>query len=203
MINLLEKGEKIIQQTRSFDAAEGTSFAIRDKEEADDYRYFPEPDLTPFSITDDFINSVKITIPRLQEERVNKYRSDYQLSEYDAVTLTDEKDFSDYFEQVVHALLPSPLRGEELGVRCKAAANWMLGPVKSWLNDNNKEIENFPVSPVKIASLIKLVDDGGLSFSVASAKILHLMINHPAKEPGEIAEEQNPLLDKNINSIEP
>jgi len=203
MIDLLEKGEKIIQQTRSFDASEGTSFAIRDKEEADDYRYFPEPDLTPFSITDDFINSVKITIPRLQEERVNKYRSDYQLSEYDAVTLTDEKDFSDYFEQVVHALLPSPLRGEELGVRCKAAANWMLGPVKSWLNDNNKEIENFPVSPVKIASLIKLVDDGGLSFSVASAKILHLMINHPAKEPGEIAEEQNLLLDKNINSIEP
>src|SRR5688572_19564280 len=203
MIDLLERGEKIIQQTRSFDAGGGSSFAIRDKEEADDYRYFPDPDLTPFSITDDFINSVKNTIPMLQEERVNKYRSDYQLSEYDAVTLTDEKDFSDYFEMVVHALLPSPRSGEGLGVRCKAAANWMLGPVKSWLNDNKKEIGNFPVSPGKIASLIKLVDDGRLSFSVASAKILHLMINHPAKEPREIAEEQNLVLDKNVNSIEP
>lgn len=203
MINLLEKGEKIIQQTRSFDAGEGTSFAIRDKEEADDYRYFPEPDLTPFSITDDFINSVRNTIPMLQEERVKKYLSEYQLSEYDAITLTEEKIFSDYFEKVVHALLPSPRSGEGLGVSCKAAANWMLGPVKSWLNDNNKEIENFPVSPGKIASLIKLVDEGELSFSVASAKILYLMIHHPEKEPGEIAREQNLLLDKNLNSIEP
>jgi aspartyl-tRNA(Asn)/glutamyl-tRNA(Gln) amidotransferase subunit B len=203
MIGLLKKGEKIIQQTRSFDAGEGTTFPIRDKEEADDYRYFPEPDLTPFSITDDFISSIKITIPPLQEERVKKYRSVYQLSEYDAITLTEEKNFSDYFEQVVNALPPSPRSGEGKGVRCKAAANWMLGPVKSWLNENNIEIENFPVSPVKIASLIKLIDEGKLSFSVASAKILSLMIHHPAKEPAMIAEEQNLLLDNNIFSIEP
>ena len=88
-------------------------------------------------------------------------------------------------------------------MRCKAAANWMLGPVKSWLNDNNKEVENFPLSPGKIASLIELVDEGKLSFSVASAKILYLMIQHPDKEPVEIAREQDLLLDKNVNSIEP
>src|SRR5687767_8550460 len=97
LISLLEKGGNIQQQTRSFDAANGTTFAIRDKEDAEDYRYFPEPDLTPFDLTDDFIESIKKTIPALQQERIDKYVSIYQLSAYDATTLTEEKVFADYF----------------------------------------------------------------------------------------------------------
>src|SRR6185436_7229368 len=98
LIALLENGESIQQQTRRFDATNGTTFSIRDKEDAEDYRYFPEPDLTPFDLTDEFIESIKASLPVLQQERIKKYISKYQLSEYDATSLTEEKDFSNYFE---------------------------------------------------------------------------------------------------------
>ena len=127
LISQLEKGENIIQQTRSFDAANGTTFATRDKEDADDYRYFAEPDLTPFQIQDDFIEAIHRTIPALPEERIKKYMQSLQLSEYDAQVLTEEKDFADYFEETI-------LHTQSY----KAAANWMLGPVKSWMNEHNK-----------------------------------------------------------------
>ncbi len=88
LITISENGETIQQQTRSFDATNGTTFAIRDKEDAEDYRYFPEPDLTPFDLTDDFITSIKAGLPVLQQERIIKYTSAYHLSEYDAAGLT-------------------------------------------------------------------------------------------------------------------
>ncbi len=150
-------GEPIVQQTRSFDANNGTTFAIRDKEDADDYRYFADPDLTPFHLEDDFIETIRKSIPALQEERVEKYTSVWHLSEYDAHVLTDEKETADYFEKII-----------EHTSNYKAAANWMLGPVKSWLNENNKSINEFPLTPEQIASLIHLVENGKVSFSVAS-----------------------------------
>lgn len=202
MIEMLENEIRIIQQTRSFDAVTGTTFSIRDKEEAEDYRYFPEPDLVPFSFTGKFINSLKLTLPALQEERVKEYCSKYQLSEYDAMVLTDEKEFSDYFEQVIIALLPQPGRVGP-GAVYKSAANWMLGPVKSWLNENNEEINNFPISARKLADLIQMVEEGKLSFSVAAAKIFPALLQFPGKEPGNIAEELNLLRDSDKNSIMP
>ena len=96
------------------------SLAFDDKEDAEDYRYFPEPDLTPFDLTDDFIASVKDSLPVLQKERIKKYTSSYQLSEYDATALTEEKDFSDYFEQLVLS------NGDKIDIKPKSAANWML-----------------------------------------------------------------------------
>lgn len=101
LIKKIETGEPIKQQTRSFDANNGTTFAIRDKEDAEDYRYFPDPDLTPFDLQDDFINEIKNSIPALPAQRMASYISQYQLPEYDAQVLTDEKDFSDYFEQII------------------------------------------------------------------------------------------------------
>lgn len=91
LIECLEKGETIIQQTRSFDADKGTTFPIREKEEADDYRYFPEPDLTPFHLTDVLIENIRKAIPALQQERVQNYVKEFRLSEYDAEVLTEEK----------------------------------------------------------------------------------------------------------------
>ena len=142
LIALVEKGETILQQTRSFDANNGTTFAIRDKEDADDYRYFPDPDLTPFHLDDDFIETIRRSIPVLQEERVKKYIAEWQLSEYDAHVLTDEKEMADFFEQIIR-----------FTSNYKAAANWMLGPVKSWLNENNKTIHAFPLPAQKIAGI--------------------------------------------------
>jgi aspartyl-tRNA(Asn)/glutamyl-tRNA(Gln) amidotransferase subunit B len=202
MIAMLEKGETIIQQTRSFDADAGTTFAIRDKEDADDYRYFPEPDLTPFQLTDAFIDAISKTIPALQQERVNRYRKEYHLSEYDALALTEEKNFSDYFEQVVRFFSPSSSE-EGIGVSYKAAANWMLGPVKSWLNEHNAEINKFPLQPFALASVIKLVEENRLSFTAASTKLFSQLILNPAAEPLQLAQQLNLLQESNVDYIHP
>ena len=193
MIALLEKGETILQQTRSFDPADGgATFAIRDKEEADDYRYFPEPDLTPFHLQDDYIESIRNTIPLLQDERMKRYMVELKLSEYDAAILTEERKFSDYYDNII-------LYTAEY----KAAANWMLGPVKSWMNENNNEIVDFPVSPEKLAVLIGLVCSSKVSFSAATTKIFPLLVTDPGKDPEQIAGDQNLLQDSDVSALEP
>ncbi|MGZ8540954.1 MAG: Asp-tRNA(Asn)/Glu-tRNA(Gln) amidotransferase subunit GatB [Chitinophagaceae bacterium] len=192
LVAMQEKGETIVQQTRSFDANNGTTFAIRDKEDADDYRYFADPDLTPFLLEDDFIETIRGSIPALQEERVKKYTTVWQLPEYDVYVLTDDREFADYFERII-----------EQSSNYKAASNWMLGPVKSWLNENNKLINEFPLTPGTIAKLIQMIDTGKVSFSIASGKLFSYLLNNPAKEPEQIAIEQNLVQQSDINSLEP
>jgi len=199
LISLLENGEAIQQQTRSFDASTGITFAIRDKEDAEDYRYFPEPDLTPFDLTDEFIDAVKEAIPVLQSERIKKYISVYQLNEYDATALTEEKEFADYFELLTP--FPSPQSGE--GVRPKSAANWMLGPVKTWLNEENKNMDAFPLSSSKLTALIKLVEQDKLSFSAATSKIFPLLIKDPTADPLEESEKLYLIMNSNSDYILP
>jgi aspartyl-tRNA(Asn)/glutamyl-tRNA(Gln) amidotransferase subunit B len=203
MIETLEQGLEITQQTRSFDADTGTTFSIRDKEDAEDYRYFPDPDLTKFNLTDEFIESIRKTIPLLQKERIKKYTTEYQLSYYDASLLTEERKFSDYFEKVIDRFDCPPPPSEEAGGRlAKPAANWLLGPIKSWLNENNADIDQFPLEPKTIGAIINLVEDGKLSFSVASTKLLHELIKNPDADPVKIAEEKNWVQDRNVDHIE-
>ena len=192
LINLLEKGETIIQQTRSFDANNGTTFATREKEDADDYRYFPEPDLAPFDLPDAFIQEIKNSLPVLQKQRISNYTSNYQLPLYDATVLTEDKLLSDYFEKVIAHTQSY-----------KAVANWILGPVKSWLNENNKEIEEFTLQPQQIAALVKLVEEGKVSFTVASTRLFTALLKEPVKEPAAIAAEQNLLQQSDVSSLEP
>ncbi len=198
-VDILEKGEMITQQTRSFvpkdsfgDANNGTSFTIRDKEDADDYRYFAEPDLTPFHLQDEFIERIRQGIPVLPAQRIKKYITEFQLSEYDATVLTEEKSFADYFERVI-SFLPS----------YKAAANWMLGPVKTWLNEENKEISEFPIIPEQLALVIDLVDSGKISFSAASTKLFSRMLENRGRDPEEIAKEQNLIQQSDVSAIGP
>lgn len=180
LIDLLEAGQPVIQQTRSFDAGHSTTFAIRDKEEADDYRYFAEPDLTPFLLQEEFIEKIRKTIPALPEERMEKYIHELKLSEYDAGVLAEEKAFADYFEQTIGHT-----------TNYKAAANWMLGPVKSWLNENNNSIEMFPLIPEQLAAIITLVENGKVSFSAASTKLFVQLLENPSMNPEEIALKEN------------
>ncbi|MBI5371027.1 MAG: Asp-tRNA(Asn)/Glu-tRNA(Gln) amidotransferase subunit GatB [Sphingobacteriales bacterium] len=182
LIRILEAGETIRQQTRSFDANTGTTFSIRDKEDADDYRYFADPDLPPFQLQETFIEKIRASIPVLQEERVKKYISELQLTEYDAAVLTEDRVLSDYFEELTRHTPNS-----------KAAANWILGPVKSWMNDTNNEIDAFPLPAAKLAALIQLVDAGKLSFTMASSKLFPELLQAPGKDPEEIATEKNLL----------
>jgi aspartyl-tRNA(Asn)/glutamyl-tRNA(Gln) amidotransferase subunit B len=190
-IDLIESGGTIIQETRSFDAATGSSFSMRSKEEANDYRYFPEPDLAPFHLTDDFINNIKATLPALPEELMERYTTQFGLTEYDARVICDDKTTAMYFEELIKE---TP--------HYKAAANWISGPVKSWLNEQSADLSSFPVSPKLLAGLITLVDAGKVSFSIASSRILPAMIEVPG-DPLEIATKLNLLQDTNADNITP
>jgi aspartyl-tRNA(Asn)/glutamyl-tRNA(Gln) amidotransferase subunit B len=191
LMDLLYNGKKVARETRSFDAASETTFSIREKEEAEDYRYFAEPDLPPFHLTDKFINDIAITIPVLQSERILKYISEFHLSEYDAIVLTENRSFSDYFEEIVKQ------------TKAKAAANWMLGPVKSWLNSNDKEMNGFPIPAKQLARLINLVEDGVVSFSIASSRLFLGLLNEPLKDPLVIAKEANIIQQSDVSVIGP
>jgi aspartyl-tRNA(Asn)/glutamyl-tRNA(Gln) amidotransferase subunit B len=192
LIDIIEGGGTVTQQTRSFDAGYNTTFSIRDKEDADDYRYFAEPDLTPFHLQDEFIDKIKKSIPALPEERIKKYTEAFQLSDYDAAVLTDEKAFAEYFETIIQHTK-----------NYKAAANWMLGPIKTWLNDEGKEITDFPLAPSQIASVITMIDEGKLSFSAASSKLFPQLIKEPSANTEELATRLNLLQESNVSAIEP
>ncbi len=180
MTGLAEKGEPIIQQTRSFDAVKGNTFSMRSKEEANDYRYFPDPDLPPFEVTAETLKEIQSSIPALPEELIARYTENDKLSRYDAEVITDDKETSDYFESLI---LLTPVY--------KAAANWMLGPVKSWLNENSQPITNFPVKPAVMASLIALVEEGRVHFSTASSRIFPELVSGRSSDPLAVAEALN------------
>jgi aspartyl-tRNA(Asn)/glutamyl-tRNA(Gln) amidotransferase subunit B len=181
MIKIVENGGTIIQQTRSFDADNDTTFAIRDKEEANDYRYFPEPDLTPFHLTDDFIFSIKKSLPGLPEELFHQYKS-LGLNEYDSRQLCDEKSTADYFTEVI-----------EYSKNYKAIANWILGPLRQVVNETHISFKELNLAPKKLADLIAIVDEGKVNFSIAHTRILPVLLKDGQKSPIEVATELNLL----------
>src|SRR4051812_9481064 len=181
MTEMVGRGESIIQQTRSFDADTDTTFAIRDKEEANDYRYFPEPDLTPFHLTEEFISGIKSALPALPEELVNYYLS-LGLNEYDAKQLTDDKATADYFGQT-----------GLFSKNYKAIVNWMLGPLRQILNEKNISFDQVGLQPKALAEIINIVDEGKVNFSVASLKILPVLLENRGKDPLQVAKELNLL----------
>lgn len=181
-VDAMEAGEKLAQETRGFDAVKGNTLSQRSKEHAHDYRYFPEPDLPPVLITDEYIRAVKGNMPKLSAELKEEYLQQLGLPEYDARLLSDDKCTSEYFNQLI-----------EHTTNYKAASNWMLGPIRSYLNENGFEIQKFKIAPVKIAALIALIDEGKTNFSVASAKIFPALLEQTDKEPLQIAQELNLL----------
>ena len=190
MIQLVESGGKVQQQTRSFDASNDTTFSIRDKEEANDYRYFPDPDLAPFHLTDGLINQIKSALPALPNDLSLKYQTQYGLSAYDASQLCDDKATSGYFESVIQHT-----------TQYKAVTNWLLGPIRQYLNEAVIDFETFTLSPSVLADLIKLVEDGKVSFSVASSRILPLVISEN-RSPLSVAENLNLIQVSDADELE-
>ena len=190
MIGLLEKGERIVQQTRSFDASNDTTFAIRDKEEANDYRYFPEPDLSPFRLSELFIQNIKDKQPALPNELTKKYAG-LGLSDYDAAQLCAEKETADFFEHIIQHTS-----------HYKAAANWMNGPLRQHVNDEKNSFAELTLSPLQLAALIQLVEDGKVNFSVASQRILPVLLRDENITPIQVATDMNLLQTNDANEIE-
>lgn len=190
-IGLLENGETFNQETRSFDAVRGTTFSLRSKEMANDYRYFPEPDLPPVIVNQVFVDTIKADMPALPRELFHKYVKEYGLSAYDASVLTETKAVALYFEELL-----------QFTNNYKAAANWIMGPVKSYLNENALHVSDLTFGVDKIAQIISMVDEGKVSFSVASQKIFPILVENPSKSPSQIAEENNLIQVSDSSEIE-
>ena len=188
-IEVLESGGKLSQETRGFDALKGITISMRSKEAANDYRYFPEPDLQPLFINQEQIDEIKKDMPTLPRALFDKYTKEFGLSEYDAYNLTDNKGIALYYEELIcHTK------------NHKAAANWIMGDIKSYLNEFGKEIDEFPLNAERIASLIELIDEGKISSSIASQKIFPEMLK--SEEPALlIAEKLNLIQDSSEDTL--
>jgi len=191
MIEVVESGDRIIQQTRSFDASDDTTFAIRDKEEANDYRYFPEPDLPPFHLSEEFISQVQEALPALPAALQERYQQEYGLSDYDALQLCHEKETADYFNELIAHTN-----------HYKAAANWMNGPVRQYIHEHKLGAGEFTLPAAKLAELIVLVDEGKINFSMASSRLLPAFINQQDTTALELATALNLLQVSDSNELE-
>jgi aspartyl-tRNA(Asn)/glutamyl-tRNA(Gln) amidotransferase subunit B len=190
-IDLLEAGQEIAGETRSFNATDGSTFALRSKENANDYRYFPEPDLQPVLVTKEYIESVKAKMPELPNDLLKKFMFDLGLSEYDATNLTELKSIALYFNELV-----------TFTNNYKAAANWMMGSIKSYMNENAFTIEQFKVKPNTIADLIALIDDGKISNAAATQKLFPELMLNPTEAPLSIAQRLDILQSNDTDALQ-
>lgn len=153
---LLEDGGQVVQETRTWDEKEGVTKSMRTKEEANDYRYFPEPDLVPFTVSDEYIENIRKSLPELPDARKERYMKEFGLSSEDAVFMTNDKATADYFEAAVDA-----------GADPKACVNWLMGEFASQLSTDGIEIAKAPVSAENLAALLKLISKGTISGKIA------------------------------------
>jgi len=191
LVELIENGEEVLQQTRGFDETSGTTYSIRTKEDADDYRYFADPDLPPFLITEEMINTIRKSMPPSQRQRVEALMQEYTLSEYDASMLASNGELENYFKQIV-----------SFTTNIKSAVNWVLNPIKNWLTENEVGVEELVIPPKSIADLISLIDSGKISYGIAQQKILPALLNNGSIDVYEYAEKSDLLLSENNSEID-
>jgi aspartyl-tRNA(Asn)/glutamyl-tRNA(Gln) amidotransferase subunit B len=176
-IDVIEEGGRIIQETRLFDPNSGTTRSMRGKEEAHDYRYFPDPDLVPLVISDDRVEDIRLTLPELPDRKRERYIGELGLSLYDAEVMTSTRELAEYFEA---CLLVHP--------QAKTVANWVMGEVTRAVNDAGLSIKDSPVGPGQLADLLKLVEGGTISNKIA--KTIFDEMWKTGKDPARIVEEK-------------
>jgi len=186
---LLDEGGRVIQETRLFDPNTGTTRSMRGKEEAHDYRYFPDPDLVPVIVDDAWIEAVRKTLPELPDAKRQRFVTEFGLPEYDAEVLAASRELAEYFEATV-ALFP----------QAKTVSNWVMGEVTRALNDDGKDITESPVTPAQLADLLKLIEKGTISGKIA--KTVFDEMYKTGKEPGKIVEEKGLVQVSDTGAIE-
>jgi aspartyl-tRNA(Asn)/glutamyl-tRNA(Gln) amidotransferase subunit B len=155
---VIEDGGEVVQETRLWDPAEGVTVSMRGKEEAHDYRYFPDPDLLPLVIDQEWIEQIRSTLPELPDDKKARFIETYAIPPYDAQVLTSSRPLADYFEACVKHFPES-----------KTVSNWVMGSILATLKAENKTIEESPVSPERLAELLRLIDSGVISGKIAKA----------------------------------
>ncbi len=176
-ITAIENGEKIVQETRLWDEKAGITKSMRSKEEAFEYRYFPDPDLVPLLIDDEWVENVKKEVPELPKERLERFMRDYSLKFDDARILTDEKQLADFFEEALGS-----------SSNHKAVANWILSELLGYLNKDNKSVTDTLVKPKDIGELVELIDSNTISGKIA--KTVFKDMYETGKSPKQIIDEK-------------
>jgi aspartyl-tRNA(Asn)/glutamyl-tRNA(Gln) amidotransferase subunit B len=162
--DVLESGGKVVQETRLYDPIKDETRSMRSKEEANDYRYFPDPDLLPIKISPDFIDEIKASLPELPDARQKRIMKEYKLSEYDSSVITSSRDMADFYESTAKAACSMA----SLDVKSsKLTANWIMGEFSAALNRNNLDIKDSPVNDEMLGELIKRIDDNTISNKIA------------------------------------
>jgi aspartyl-tRNA(Asn)/glutamyl-tRNA(Gln) amidotransferase subunit B len=187
---LLEKGEYIEQNTLNFDAETGNTSPLRSKETANDYRYFPEPDLPPLLIEQKFIDELAKSLPELPAIKIERYTSKFGLSEYDAILLSSEKEIAAYFDELII-----------WNNHYKAAANWVVGPLRTYLHETGTHTKDFKVQPKVLAELIALIDAGKLNYSVAAHQVFPELIKNPLISAEQAANSLQVLIDTDDDDL--
>ena len=179
-VDLIEDGQKIDQETRLFDTKKNETRSMRSKEDAHDYRYFPDPDLLPLEVTDEFIDNIKSEIPELPDDKKKRFIDEFKISPYEATILVSDIEVAKYFEEVVAKM------GKNKDM--KLAVNWITGELFAVLNDKNLEMSQSPISAKNLAKLINLIKNGTISGKIAKS-IFEDMINGDI-DPQVIVEEK-------------
>jgi aspartyl-tRNA(Asn)/glutamyl-tRNA(Gln) amidotransferase subunit B len=179
----------VLQETRSFDAANETTFSIRTKEDANDYRYFTDPDLPAFVVTESFRQKVKESLPELSGERKQRLMTQYGLNEKDASRMATDKEWVAYFETA-----------SDKGIYSQQTANWMQGPIRSYLNDKDISIQELPLTPSLLTNLIQLIEEGMVSHTAAAQKLFPVLVKEGGN-PLSIAESLNLIQDRNADAL--
>jgi aspartyl-tRNA(Asn)/glutamyl-tRNA(Gln) amidotransferase subunit B len=188
-IELIEEGGKVVQETRLFDPNSGVTRSMRGKEEAHDYRYFPDPDLVPIVISDDLVEDIRLSLPELPDSRRQRYVAELGLPVQDAEVLTASRDLAEYFEACLTA-----------GCQPKMAANWIMGEVTRGLNDSGLAVTDCPIVPKTLADLLALIEKGTISGKIAKT-VFDEMWQHGG-EPAKIVEEKGLVQVSDTGEIE-
>ncbi len=175
--NVLEEGGEVALETRLWDAKRGATFSMRGKEEAHDYRYFPEPDLVPLQIDSKWIDKIKATLPELADAKRERFINEYQLPEYDARVLTSSQSLADFFEKAIAAY------GQNKD-KAKIVSNWIMGDLLRELRNDHKEMEEVSLRPEQLAALLTMIDNGLISQKIA--KTVFEEVYRSGKNPEEI-----------------
>ena len=186
-IEIIEEGNKINQETRLFDSDKGVTRSMRSKEDAHDYRYFPDPDLLPLELDQNYVDKIKSDIPKLPDEIREELINKYNLSDYDASVIAEEKDYANYFFEA------------SIERDGKLVSNWLTSELFGLLNKNNLSFDENPVSPEKLGSLIDMISDGTISGRIAKDVFNEMFIT--GENPKNIVEKKNLVQNSNENEI--
>jgi len=186
---VLDEGGRVIQETRLFDSTKGVTFSMRSKEEAHDYRYFPEPDLVPVVIAKETVEEIRKSIPELPDAKRERFVKEYGLPEYDADMLTQSRAMASYYEEAT-----------KLSGQPKVVSNWIMGELMRLLNADAKDIENSPIKPDKLAGMVKMIEGGVISIKIAKTVFEEMYLS--GKDADAIVKEQGLVQVSDTGAIE-